>query len=227
MATLKWEPPVSRFGVDSTILANLLLRGMKQMAEEFIKDKDMKELLATHHKVEIFDPRWSSDSEWRLRSCCGTIAVILASTLNSPTCFEWFLERAGRHVDATSMLVNLIRHPNDPNVEVAEIGFSLLLKRGADPNAHGYALTPLQLAAWSQNKEAIEMLLEHGANRQAKGTKGGKAVAFFKEEVQGLCPLDIIKSVSWLWELYSYGGSYKLGECLDLLRHHEMLNRPD
>ncbi|KAH7124994.1 hypothetical protein B0J13DRAFT_647093 [Dactylonectria estremocensis] len=181
--TPQWELPL--LSVDSSILANLVLRGMHQIAEDFIKDKDVKELCATQHKVQIFGPEWSNESEWKLRSCSGTIPIILASSLDSPRCFEWFLEYAGRDIDVTSMLVNLIR-PSD--FLVTEVGLNLLLELGADPNAAGYALTPLQLAAWGRNITAIEILLEHNADHQAKGMKGGEAVAFFKEDIQDLCP---------------------------------------
>jgi hypothetical protein len=168
---LQWEPPLSRPGIDSAILANLLIGGMKQMAEEFIKDKDVKELCVTHHTVQIFTPAWSRASEWRLKSCCGTIPVILASTLASPDCFEWFLECAGRDIDATSMLVNLIR---PPDFAVTVIGFNRLLKLGADPNADGYALTPLQLAAWAEITKQLRRSLTMVPTAMQKGRKGGR-----------------------------------------------------
>ncbi|RYP67098.1 hypothetical protein DL771_007423 [Monosporascus sp. 5C6A] len=218
----QWELPL--LSVDSSILANLILRGMIQIAEEFMKDKDVKELCATQNSVQISDPLWPNESEWKLRSCSGTIPVILASSLSSPRCLKWLLEYAGEDIDATSMLVNLI-WPS--GAIVTEVGLNMLLELGADPNAAGYALTPLQLAAWGRNSTAIEILLEYGADHQAKGVKGGEAVAFFKEDIQDMCPLDILTGNHYLWGSYESAEGCQISECVNLFKGYEPASETD
>jgi hypothetical protein len=132
--------------------------------------REMVEVVSCAHYT-VKEYLYSQRSEWRLKSCCGTIPVILASTLASPDCFEWFLECAGRDIDATSMLVNLIR---PPDFAVTVIGFNRLLKLGADPNADGYALTPLQLAAWAEITKQLRCSLTMVPTAMQKGRKGGR-----------------------------------------------------
>lgn len=60
-----------------------------------------------------------------------------------------------------------LRYGEDPTL-------ARLLDRGADPNAAGYALTPLQLAAEFKNLECLLLLLEGGADPNGVGEVGGK-----------------------------------------------------
>lgn len=220
----QWELPLS--SVDASILTNLLLRNLNPIAEKFMKDKDIKELCAIQQKVHIWTVSAPDEWDWKLRSCIGTIPVILAFSLPSQGCIRRFLEYAGNDIDATCMLVNLVCS----GFIDTGVGVDLLLELGADPDAPGYALTPLQLAAWGRNTTSIEMLLQHGADHQAKGVKGGKAVAFFKEDVQGLCPLDILRSNNYLWDLVhgeEDSDGWRQSVCVDLIMRWELGDSPD
>lgn len=111
----------------------------------------------------------------------GTVSEILLQSYIYLKGLEWILRNYSDYVDATRLLMSCIGfHLGSTckhlNIEHHFCKIIRLLNLGADTNASGFKVTPLQLAAYRCDYLAVEMLLNHGADPNALGDADGQDV---------------------------------------------------
>lgn len=104
----------------------------------------------------------------------GNMPLVLEIFADNPDAWRWREDRD----DDYSVLHHAIAAKRPEMVD-------LLIRKGADVEMGAkHNMTPLMLAARSGNPESVALLLEAGADAQAKDT-GGNAAFFYAKDVEG------------------------------------------
>jgi hypothetical protein len=158
-------------------MLNLLCAsGAPELLLRYMEGRSAQELLDVRLTVQAYQSMLE-----------GTIPEILLQHTRYARGLRWLMKYYGTYIDATRILMGLIgdhfgsgcKHQSTANPACF---LSRLLALKADLNAPHFKITPLQLAAYRFDYNALKMLLESGADPNALGHIDG-------EEVQDLQPL--------------------------------------
>ena len=175
--TVEWHPDTS---AELEHLYNLLLltescREYLPLAKKFLQEKDMRSLLLAQlcFNRELLD---ISDYDAGIYDFMGSIVEVFAQlAVKSATAFEFLVEVGGGSFDPSVALMLYIGAHDHSNQSDCN-GFcplQRLLELGADPNARGYLITPLQIATFCSDYEGVKMLLGAGAMPNDTGSADG------------------------------------------------------
>ena len=189
--------PFERFpdNLDVAIFANLVSAGLHQLAKELLERLDKEEILF-RSPIHIRDYLCGTGKKFD----CGVIGRNLIDFFR-----EWgnaYDRLDNREEDCFSLIVGIMIEFYNPTLALlmyigahyhsrpGECGLEHFLDRGADPNAVGYRITPLQIATWQLDIQALEELLEGGADVNAIGDPNAP-IPTLSDGILGIIPSDV------------------------------------
>lgn len=197
------------------------------LAGAFSKGKEIGKILHGNvsFNMEIYvDEEWFPPGSYEFD---GSLLEIMAQvSVLSGGSFNWLLDQCDTALDGRLLHATVGSHSsyNMYNIHPDRCELQRVLSGQTDPNAAGYLVTPLQIAAATFDTQGVAELLEAGADSNATGTREGitfraNSVLESFHELHGLSPLHICRNE----ELGAkYRGPYAgLGsEIEDLLLQH-------
>lgn len=190
---------------DALTMLNLLyaVSSPTELLSRFMEGKNAKKLLEAELSVQVAQ----STSE-------GTIPEILSQHALYSRGLKWLLGNYGHDIDATRLLMRRIgsdfgsgcTHKNTDDIIICI--FAELLSLGADPNGPGFKATPLQVAAYRADFNAVKLLLVFKADPNVVGDRDGKDINDYQQvAIRGqprlmtlaasCTPLQILKRCQW------------------------------
>ena len=180
---IEWHPETS---TEVKHLFNLLLlyedhKGYSSLVESFLRNKDQNflqsRLLFGCHMHPYFSYQGPSIDTIRIHGLVSGSFFDVFALLQCefPDVFPYLMEiGAGVFDPSVALLLSVGGHPHDSACEEFCVVLRLL-EIGADPNLKGYIVTPLQIAVYCLDFEAVNTLLEHGAHPNSTGCEEGVA----------------------------------------------------
>lgn len=160
---------------DVAIFANTVSAGLFPLARKFLGSRDADEILyrtLVHVTVEG-----------------GTIGKNIMDLFREWPNDYFEGQDTGNHINFFPRIVEIATELRDPTwalcmyigthhhrPEPRGCGIGEFLNRGADPNAAGYRITPLQMAVYRLDASAVEELLDGGADANGIGVPDGDIV---------------------------------------------------
>jgi hypothetical protein len=168
--------------IHAATMFNLLCASQLDLVPQFMKGKNTIQLLEARISVEV-----------KGLNTVGTVPEILSQSRNYLKGLMWVLSNYGAYVDATRLLMSCIGNHLSSNCEHwnnAYLSCTLyrLLNLGANPNGSGFKVTPLQLAAYRGDYNAVKTLLKKGADPNALGDADGQDVEGCQKPSDGQKP---------------------------------------
>ena len=146
------------------------------LAEKFLQAKDTRDFLQARMRFEKEVVSFIPFLKRKSYIFDGSIIEIYAQmAMSSQSTFRLLLDHGAGLFDPSKILLLYIgRRWQDRKVECQrDCILRRLLDIGADPNAKGSKITPLQIAVVSKDVVGIEILLSAGADPNDTGTSGG------------------------------------------------------
>lgn len=136
----------------------------------FMKGKNAKDILQVRLPVQVNQSTLE-----------GTIPEILLQHTRYGKSLRWILKTYSSYVNTSRLLMGLVGVDIGSGCDHQNTGdmlcnFSQLLVLGADPNGSHHKVTPLQLAAYRCDYNAVKLLLNSGADPNSVGDIDGEEV---------------------------------------------------
>lgn len=171
------------------------------------------------------------NSNFKLATCLfeGSLLEVMAQlSWMYPRNFTWLLDQFETERETSLLLAAVAFHDHGLHGEYKiHCTLKKILSGGADPNAAGYLVTPLQISVATRDIEGITELLEAGANPNGTGDRDGvcsKRDSLLENlnQLHGLSPLYIHRNsddTAHYW-VYEYRDGCDKSVIEDLLLQH-------
>lgn len=204
---IDWNPGVS---TDAKHLYYVLLlyeihHAFAPLIKDFLRENDQRHLLQsrlTFWQDAKFCGMYHFEETTRMLFD-GSFVEVLAQQHSDRTQFILFLTEIGAGLldPSVALLLSVSGHGQWHEFEKTCL-VQRILELGADPNLRGYILTPIQIATYCLDFEAVGILLEHGAHpssiRYMDGAawEQGTKMSYF-HHLHGASPLRILKRYTY------------------------------
>ena len=222
----RWDPgyyttPLSKPG----ILCQLLWINRIDLATQFVQSTALQEIWAERLEARLLSPfgyLWNIVGN-PLEVFATAIAAEnsrIPTAPDHPAALHFLLRHFKSLIDPTKELhkivaahaklprgdCGLIREPTDSTAKYGRdenCPLRMLLEMKADPNAGGYPCTPLQMAVYNHDINAVTTLLQAGADPNSAGDKS--AIPWSEDHIltkfsppSELPPLSLVKPTNWV-----------------------------